>query len=178
MGITKVSHFGQEMLGTVWAFLDANDLLHKFPRAKKPVGLKDTPLWLDPGSQEADDLRAKMFQEEDDKVILKNVSTFQPLPIATQNTNTRSPLSVTPQLIKEPIQQYSKHNLMGESQSRKSSVIYPISRIIIPHTPYHHIPYSLSSYTILRIIIYHTPYHHIPYSVSSYTILRIIIFHD
>ena len=48
---------------------------------------------------------------------------------------------------------------------------YPVHRIIIFHTPYHHIPYSVSSYTILRIIISRTPYHHIPYSVSSYTIL-------
>ena len=49
--------------------------------------------------------------------------------------------------------------------------------IIISHTPYHHIPYSVSSYPILPIIICHTPYHHIPYSVSSYTIPHIIISH-
>ena len=49
--------------------------------------------------------------------------------------------------------------------------------IIISHTPYHHITYSVSSYTILCIIISHTPYHHVTYSVSSYTILRIIISH-
>ena len=41
-----------------------------------------------------------------------------------------------------------------------------ILRIIISHTPYHHITYSVSSYRILRIIISHTPYHHITYSVS------------
>ena len=63
---------------------------------------------------------------------------------------------------------------------------YPILRILISHTSYHHIPYSVSSYHILRIIIYHTPYHHIPYFISSYTIpysalsypmLLIIIYH-
>ena len=61
-----------------------------------------------------------------------------------------------------------------------SELLLPLY-IIISHTPYHHIPYSVSSYPILRIIISHTPYHlshapyhHIPYSVSSYLILRII----
>ena len=51
--------------------------------------------------------------------------------------------------------------------SVSSYISYPIHRIITSHSLYHHIPYSVSSHLILCILISHTPYHHIPYSVSS-----------
>ena len=68
-----------------------------------------------------------------------------------------------------------------------SHTLYQLSHIlhiILSHTPYHHLPYSVSSfpilrpsYLILRIIISHTPYHHILYSISYYPILGIIKSH-
>ena len=61
-------------------------------------------------------------------------------------------------------------------------VPYPVSshttfRTIISHTLCHHIPHSVSSHTIFRIIIPHTLYNHIPYSMSSCTVLRTIMSH-
>lgn len=40
LGEKKIENFGVEMLGTVWAFLDANDLCDMFPEAKRPEGLQ------------------------------------------------------------------------------------------------------------------------------------------
>ena len=56
------------------------------------------------------------------------------------------------------------------------SVLTYILRIIISHTPYHYIPYSVTSFYILYVIISHCPYH-LSCSVSSHHILRIIISH-
>ena len=68
LGERKIENFGLEILGTIWAFLDANDLTDRFPDAKKPTELNESALWMNPQSDEANALRNASFLEEDERI--------------------------------------------------------------------------------------------------------------
>jgi len=57
MNVTKVLTYGDEILATIYAFLDSIDVLHLFPNAVPPK-IPATVLWTNPLSDEAKQLRS------------------------------------------------------------------------------------------------------------------------
>lgn len=59
-GAAKVKNYGVQLLATIWAFLNSEDLLHLFPHITPlpPVSvLPHCPTWMDPKSEEAQHIR-------------------------------------------------------------------------------------------------------------------------
>ena len=71
LGVQKIKDYGDEILGTIWAFLDANDLIHLFPRATKP-NIPERALWMAPLTDAAFEERGAL-EEENNK---RNSSNF------------------------------------------------------------------------------------------------------
>lgn len=61
MGESKVRNFGEGMLATIYAFLEARGLLGLFPNARPPT-LAECPTWRDPVSEAANAVRAAEAQ--------------------------------------------------------------------------------------------------------------------
>eukprot|EP01031_Cornospumella_fuschlensis_P029909 gene29909-36119_t len=57
IGESKARMHGEGILATIYAFLEAKDLLHLFPKAARP-SIPECPTWRDPESAEAAALRA------------------------------------------------------------------------------------------------------------------------
>ncbi len=57
IGDSKARNFGDGILATIYAFLEANNLLYLFPRAQKPT-IPECPTWKNPISAEAQSLRS------------------------------------------------------------------------------------------------------------------------
>jgi hypothetical protein len=93
-GSKKITDYGQEVLGTIWAFLDANDLLGLFPNARKPI-IKESPIWMDPLSDAADQARQALHDEEELKRTSNIFSSLEKNSVSTSTPNTR--LSYDPQ---------------------------------------------------------------------------------
>ena len=58
-GQAKVMRYGEHILATIWAFLNRNNLSDLFGDDLKKPTIPDCPTWLDPDSQEAEDIRRK-----------------------------------------------------------------------------------------------------------------------
>lgn len=56
VGDTKARNHGEGILATIYAFLEAHDILHLFPRAKPPT-IPECPTWRAPSSPEAQSIR-------------------------------------------------------------------------------------------------------------------------
>lgn len=59
IGDTKARNFGEGILATIYAFLEANRLLHLFPQARRPT-IPECPTWKNPLSPEAQAIRSTM----------------------------------------------------------------------------------------------------------------------
>lgn len=58
IGETKVRNFGDHILATIYAFLEAQDLLHLFPHAESPI-IPECPTWRSPMTEEAARIRSQ-----------------------------------------------------------------------------------------------------------------------
>jgi superfamily II DNA helicase RecQ len=59
VGESRARNEGQEILATIYAYLEGSGLLHLYPRLKKPT-IADCPSWRDPMSIEAEQVRTQM----------------------------------------------------------------------------------------------------------------------
>jgi superfamily II DNA helicase RecQ len=62
IGESKAHKHGDSILATIYAFLEANDLLHLFPLATPP-SIPDCPTWKDPLSSEAEAVRKSLTEQ-------------------------------------------------------------------------------------------------------------------
>jgi len=63
VGRVKAKKLGEQLLATIWSFLKKNNLLDKFPNMQQPV-LDPSPIWTDPNSPAAEELRQKQADDE------------------------------------------------------------------------------------------------------------------
>jgi len=63
MGASRASLYGEEILATLYSFLESKGLLHQFPKMQPPT-LPPCPTWQDPTSEEAKAVRHAMNASE------------------------------------------------------------------------------------------------------------------
>jgi len=91
MNVTKVLTYGDEILATIYAFLESIDVLHLFPNAVPPI-IPRTVLWTDPLSNEAKHLRSASVNSVSSENVIKNEKTESySNAVPTMNSNIKSP---------------------------------------------------------------------------------------
>lgn len=91
--MVKVQKYGVHLLATIYAYLEANDLVHLFPHAAKPT-IPECPTWKDPTSDEADIIRRSQQEsrrKSDSAVHMRSSNSFFP---TQMNTVPTSPIDV------------------------------------------------------------------------------------
>ena len=64
MNVAKVLKYGDEIIATIYAFLEENDCLHLFPKASTPK-IAESVLWRNPESKEAKELQQEINAKSD-----------------------------------------------------------------------------------------------------------------
>eukprot|EP01041_Mallomonas_annulata_P005715 gene5715-11538_t len=79
IGETKVKNHGDHIMATIWAFLDSNGLLQRFPKIVKPT-IPECPTWLRPQSVEAEEIRAERSRVKRPRLAFPTATTLVPDP--------------------------------------------------------------------------------------------------
>ena len=127
IGETKASNIGALILASIYSFLDRNDLLHLFPHATAPT-ISPSPLWQDPLSMEAEELRALSLSGESRKEK-ERVLPPHPSSSASSHSTQAVPLPYTASLV-SPVRGYStqSHTLTAASTPSFTSQ-HPIQNV-------------------------------------------------
>ena len=91
MNYNKVNKLGDEILATIYAFLEENDVLHLFPQAIPPK-IPECALWRNPHSEEARQLRLDISRAQN--LVQNDQTVSSHFPNSSSNVQSSSPISL------------------------------------------------------------------------------------